>query len=328
LLGGFLALCSAAAFAAENAYARRGVITASVSQALAINIPIGVPILLVMVAAFGSFGSVLAFSPLAVFWLSLAGVLHFVWGRYCNYRAQKAMGAVLAAPVQQSSLLITLALSIWVLGEYMTPLRVAGIILVFLGPALAYERTKKQPEATAAPAKPKVFEPKYGEGYAFGILSAFGYGASPILVSLALENRGLQASLAAGLISYVAATLTFALILLLPGQLRHVRSLDREAAKWFVMSGIFVCTAQILRYMALAVAPASVVTPILRLSMIFRFHFARLFNPQHEVFGGKSVAATVVSLAGALALSVSVEAVQALLPLPEWALALLNWRWP
>jgi hypothetical protein len=71
-----------------------------------------------------------------------------------------------------------------------------------------------------------------------------------------------------------------------------------------------------------------VVAPILRLSMLFRFHFARLFNPEHEVFGGKAILATVVSLAGALALSVSTDAVQSLVPLPEGVAAVLNWRWP
>ena len=70
------------------------------------------------------------------------------------------------------------------------------------------------------------------------------------------------------------------------------------------ISGFFVCAAQMFRYMALAIAPVSVVAPIQRLSVLFRFWFARLFNPQHEVFGGKMVAATVVSLTGALALSV------------------------
>jgi hypothetical protein len=40
------------------------------------------------------------------------------------------------------------------------------------------------------------------------------------------------------------------------------------------------------------------------------------------------IAATVVSLLGALALSVSTELVQSLVPLPDWAKAVLNWRWP
>jgi hypothetical protein len=46
------------------------------------------------------------------------------------------------------------------------------------------------------------------------------------------------------------------------------------------------------------------------------------------MFGGRIVAATVLALAGALALSVSTDAVQSLLPLPEAARAMLNWKWP
>jgi hypothetical protein len=72
----------------------------------------------------------------------------------------------------------------------------------------------------------------------------------------------------------------------------------------------------------------SVVTPIQRLSLVFRLYFSRIINPQHELFGGRVMAATVVSLLGALALSVSTEVVQAVLPLPEWVKAVLNWRWP
>jgi drug/metabolite transporter (DMT)-like permease len=331
VLGGFLALISAASFAAESATVRRGVLTASVSQAMAITIPLGVPLFFVVLLLFGSFGSLFAFTPMAVFWLALAGVVHFVWGRYCNYRASKAVGANLVAPVQQLSLLVTLVLSIWILAEYLTPLRILGIVLVFIGPALAYEREKPK-DAVPPPAdireERKAFEPKYAEGYFWGLMSATGYGASPILVSLGLENRGLQISIAAGLISYLAATAAFALLMLWPGQIRHVRALDRESARWFVASGFFVCAAQMFRYMALAIAPVSVVTPIQRLSVLFRFWFARAFNPHHEVFGGKMVAATVVSLTGALLLSVSTQMVQSLLLLPPGLVDLLNWRWP
>ena len=46
MLGAFLALCSAATFALNNAFARRGVLTGSALQALAISVPIGVPMFL------------------------------------------------------------------------------------------------------------------------------------------------------------------------------------------------------------------------------------------------------------------------------------------
>jgi hypothetical protein len=83
-----------------------------------------------------------------------------------------------------------------------------------------------------------------------------------------------------------------------------------------------------LRYMALVLAPVSVVTPIQRISLLFRLYFSHIINPQHEVFGGRIVAATVVSLLGALALSISTELVQSVLPLPDWAKTFLNWHWP
>ena len=333
MLGGLLALLSAAAFAFETATARRGVVTASVTQALAITVPLGVPIFLVFAAAFGGLKLIAGFSAEAIACLAAAGVLHFAWGRYCNYRASKAMGANLVAPVQQSNMLVTLALAIWILGEHLTLLRIMGIGLVVLGPALTYDRTHHRTPDTIAGApiersKRTIFQPNYAEGYLFALLSSTGYGISPVLVRLALENKTLEAGVAGGLISYAAAAVAFAVVLLLPGQWRHVRALDRGAAKWFAISGVCVCFAQMLRYMALALAPVSVVTPIQRLSLVFRLYFSRIINPQHELFGGRIMAATVVSLLGALALSVSAEVVQAALPLPDWAKTMLNWRWP
>ena len=331
-------------FALDNATARRGVLTGSVAQALSITVPLGVPMLFAGALAFGYLGTIGEFSAAVILWLSLAGILHFVWGRYCNYRATKAMGSNLVAPVQQCSLIVTLALAIWILSERLTLLRLVGIGLVLLGPVLLYERADKSKDAGAGAADPAeataetdatieldqrpVFRPNYAEGYFFAALSSTGYGISPILVRLSLDGKGLDFSLAGSLISYLAATLAFAVVLLWPAQLRDVRAIGRESAKWFTVSGIFVCLAQTLRYMALAVAPVSVVAPIQRLSMVFRLYFSRLINPQHEQFGGRVAWATVVSLLGALALSVSTEMVQAMLPLPEWAKVALNWRWP
>jgi drug/metabolite transporter (DMT)-like permease len=331
VLGGLLALLSSAVFALESATARRGVVTASVTQALAITVPLGVPVFLIMATASGALSLIFGFSAGAIACLAVAGVLHFAWGRYCNYRAAKAMGANLVAPVQQSNMLVTLALAIWILGEQLTPLRVIGIGLVVLGPALTYERKRRNGAVVAsdAPVAPRrTFQPNYAEGYFWALLSSTGYGISPVLIRLALEDKGLQAGLAGGLISYTAAALAFALVLLWPGQWRHVRALDPAAARWFAISGVCVGLAHMLRYMALAIAPVSVVTPIQRLSLVFRLYFGRVINPEHELFGGRMIAATVVSLLGALALSVSTEIVQAVLPLPEWVKTVLNWRWP
>ena len=60
--------------------------------------------------------------------LCIAGITHFLVGRYANYRATKAMGANLVGPIVSSSLIITLFLAITFLDEVMTPARGLGII--------------------------------------------------------------------------------------------------------------------------------------------------------------------------------------------------------
>ena len=339
MLGGLLAICSAATFAFNNASVRRAVLTGSISQGMAITVPIGVPLFLLAALVTGHLGAVAGFSPTALAALALAGVLHFVWGRYCNYRATRAIGTNLVAPIQQVNLIVTLVLAVWLLGEYFTPLKIFGIGLILLGPTLTMSaREKRQPPAerdvsaekiTAIDAeKPAAFQPKYAEGYLFALLSASGYGLSPILVRVGLENQGLGVALAGGLVAYAAATAVMALAMLWPGQLRHVLSINRESAKWFTISGFLVFLSQMFLYMAMSVAPVTVVSPINRLSILFRLYFSRLLNPQHEVFGGSVIVATIVSLLGAVLLSLSTEVVQSLVPLPDEIVALLNWRWP
>ena len=94
-------------------------------------------------------------------------------------------------------------------------------------------------------------------------------------------------------------------------------SIDPVPAKWFVASGVLVTVSQMFFYMALVVAPVSVVMPILQLHLVFRFLMARLMNPHHEMFGGMMMLATALSMAGAAALSLDPEFVIAHVTLPE-----------
>lgn len=337
MLGALFALLSACMFGFNSASIRRGVLSGTVFQAIAITVPIGVPVFFLVAAAFGSLGMMTRFSHHAILLLAAAGVIHFIWGRYCNYRATQAMGAVLSGPVQQASLIVALGLAIGFLGESLTPLRALGIVLVILGPAIIlYAGKNKQAKAAKpqdldlneAPGAHSLFKPKYLEGYTFALLSSTGYGLSPVLVRLGVEHIGLQASAAAGLISYGAATLALVLALAWPGQWQHALATPAGAVKWFTLSGLFVAVSQVLRYMALAIAPVSVVTPIQRLSVLFRIYFSALLNREHEELGNVVILGTVLSLIGALALSVSLQMVLAWLPLPHFLVTAAHWRWP
>jgi drug/metabolite transporter (DMT)-like permease len=339
VLAGFLALLSAATFAFNNASLRRGVLTGSVWQAMVITVPLGLPVFLIAALLSGTLGTITEFSQYSVLILSASGILHFIWGRYCNYRATRAIGTNLTAPLQQVNLIISLGLAIIVLGEVLTPLRVLGMALVLAGPYFAMRSDKKPAaktiveEAAAASEvdpetadKPAPFVPKWTEGIIFSLLSATGYGTSPILIRLALEGRGLSYSVAAGLVAYLASTAFFALFLLWPGRIKEALSVNRESAKWFTISGILVSLSQLFLFMAQSIAPVTVTAPISRLSILFRLYFSRLLNPNHEVFGSQMIVGTIVSLSGALALSVSVDAVGGYLPAALQPV--LQWHWP
>jgi uncharacterized membrane protein len=329
MLGGLLSLLSAVTFAYANASVRRGVLTGTVLQAVGISLPVALPIFIVAMLPTGGFGVLAAFSARSWLLLVVAGVIHFAWGRYCNYRATKAIGANLVAPMQQYSLVITLVLAVLWLHEPLTLLRIFGIALVIAGPGLTLRRDKPA-ESEVAPETPSetTFIPQYAEGYMYSLLSAIGFGLSPILIGMAFEKKGIAVGIAGGFVSYLAATVALGLTLLLPGKWLDFRDIDRSTAKWFVVSGIAVCLSQMTRYMGLAVAPVSVVSPIQRLSLVFRIYFGWWLNPKHEVFGGRVVGGTIISLVGAVALSVSTDDLTHMLALPAWLAGPLAWHWP
>ncbi|HZO47804.1 MAG TPA: DMT family transporter [Xanthobacteraceae bacterium] len=339
MLGAVFAALSAASFGLNNNLTRRGVLTGSVAQAQAIGVPIGVPMFFLFALISGGLGAITTFSHDALLIMAATGVLHFICGRYCNYRSVKAMGANLSGPVVQLSLIVSLLLAVTVLQEGLTPLRVLGIALVILGPLLMHGSEPAPAagvDAVAAAggrsmaAGPPPFQPRYAEGYLFGLLAAACYGVSPILIRSVVERGGLADSMAAGLVSYCAATTVIALMMVWPGQLRHVLSIDRVPAKWFLAAGVMVTISQMFFYLALATAPVSVVLPILQLHLVFRYVIGRGLNPHHEVVGRKMMAATVLSVAGATALALDPEFMIAQLSqhmtLPEPLVAMLRWR--
>jgi drug/metabolite transporter (DMT)-like permease len=317
VLGGILALLSAASFAITNASVRRGVLSGSAVQATTLSIPVGVPLFLAALSLSGTLDVFGRLPRASVIAFGITGISHFVVGRYANYRAIGAIGTNLAGPVMQLNLVVSLTLAILFLGETLTPLRILGILLVFAGPAVVTR-------ASARAARPANFTPRMAEGYLFAGLAALCYGATPVMLRFAGGGRGLEAVLAGGVISSATASVAVLVLLLLPGHWREIRAVNAKAARWFLFSAVMVYVSQIFYYMAIALVPVTVVAPISALSNIMRIHVSRWLNPQHEVFGTEIVLATAVSFLGVLVLTASVDT----LPLPaSWA-AFLSWRWP
>ena len=315
LLGAVLAILSAATFALTNATGRRGVITGTPAQGMVISMPVGLACFLALALLTGGLQAFSRFSTSALVSLSAAGVLHFVLGRYCNFRASQAAGVNLTAPVMQLNAVVTLILAVVILREPCTMLQVAGAILMVTG-SLVTQRAS-QPTSPSKPHDASAFRPRVAAGFFFASIAALAYGTSPIIVRQALLGSGPLGGLAGGSVAYAAATVAVAFGLLIPSLRRNVMNVSGENVRWFVYSGIFVAAAQGFLYSALAVAPIMLVIPLLQLSLVFRFLFALLLNPHHEVFGFLVVFGSVVSIAGACAVSIDTDLILHALAIPE-----------
>jgi len=314
-LGAVLAVLSAATFALTNATARRGVITGTPVQGMVISIPVGLACFLTTALLTGALQSLDRLEASAIVSLSAAGLMHFVLGRYCNYRSSQAAGVNLTAPVIQLNAVVTLVLAVVALREPCTMLQLAGGVLMLAG-SLVTQRAS-QPASAGKPKSLATFAPRIAAGFFFAAIAAVMYGTTPIIVRLALHDAGPLSGLAGGSVAYAAATVAVAFGLLIPSLRRNVMEVSGENARWFVYSGIFVAVAQGLLYSALAVAPIMLVAPLLQLSLVFRFLFAFLLNPHHEVFGMLVVIGSVVSIAGASAIAIDTDLILHALSVPE-----------
>jgi drug/metabolite transporter (DMT)-like permease len=318
MLGALLAVLSAASFAATTAAGRRGVITGTPAQGMVLSNPVGVLCFLFAAVTAGEITRIMEFPPTAAAWMAGVGILHFVVGRYANFRASQSAGVNLSAPVVQLNVVVTLAMAVIFLAEPCTVLQILGAGVMLTG---AFITGRESPSNNGRP----VFSPRHAEGFLFAALAALAYGTSPIMTRTALQRSGPSSAICGGLIAYGAATAAVAIMVLVSRSLRrNVASLQPENFRWFVYSGVAVAVAQGLTYAALSLAPIMVVIPLLQLSLVFRLFFSVSVNPHHEVFGLKVIIGSVISTVGACAVAVDTELIVAALRLPETLAQLLR----
>ena len=147
LLGILYAALGAFTFALNNVAMRRGVVTGG----MAMTVPIGGFSFLVMTVAFGELSQLVVFPSGALAWLAGQGIVHFVLGRYSNYKSNQLMGVNLAAPVVQLQVPFAMMLAVAMLHEKFTMLQVIGSVLMLGGSLVTQSKTKKTSAALPGP---------------------------------------------------------------------------------------------------------------------------------------------------------------------------------
>jgi drug/metabolite transporter (DMT)-like permease len=345
LLGVLYAALGAFTFALNNVAMRRGVVTGSVLQGMALTVPIGGLSFLVMTIAFGELDQLVVFPMAALGWLSCQGVVHFVLGRYCNYKSNQLMGVNLTAPVVQLQVPFAMLFAVVLLHEKFTVLQAIGSVLMLGGSFITQGNTGKarrqaaarliaatpipmapSREKLAAPVPKPIFQPRVVSGYFFGLGAALCYGGSPLMARQAFLEAPDVSTAAGGCLAYTAATLFFLLILLKPGAWAHIKSLKRENLPWFLSSAVLVAISQAFVYASLAVAPLMVVTPILQLSLVFRLFLSQLINREHEVMNTAVLIGAFTAVLGSILVSLDTDELTRLLDLPPSLTDFLHYR--
>lgn len=319
MLGVLFAVLSSLSFGFSTIAARRGVVGSSASYGLYITVILGVPLFAVAAAATGQLLNTLDLSWTALGLLAGSGVVHFLIGRYCNYRCIDAIGANRSQPIQMTNTLYSVVVAVILLGEQLNGYMIAGIGLTLVGPLVMVERSRESAAAPRAvtgsgasrPApesgerKPNAAtDPRMAEGYFFGFLSALAYGTSPIMIRYALQDTGL--GIAGGMVAYIAAAAVLVASLAIPGRVNDLRGFNVGVIPVFLASGVAVFLAQLFRYAALAIAPVSLVTPLARLGIVFTPTLGYIFNRRLESFSPRVLTGIALSTLGVVLLAIGI----------------------
>lgn len=290
----FALVCSAFG-GISNVGLRRGALTGLALQGLVITVLIGVPLFFIAALVSGQIFRYASISPTNYLILALAGVIHYVVGRYTIIRAVDAIGTTRATPALQLSTLVSVMAAIFFLSETVTLLMSIGIFLVIVGPLIALQKT-------AQPASSEEPTPRLLAGYTWCVINALAFGISPVLIRHALEDSGAGLGILGGLVAYVAGAILLLPIILSPARLRGMVRMDRVSQRWFLFAALTLFLGHMFYFLALSQSPVSVVIPLMQSRAIFSLLFAFVLSRQVESFSPKVLSGIAISVVGAISL--------------------------
>ena len=185
----------------------------------------------------------------------------------CYFRALQIGDVNRVVPVDKTSTVLTILLALIFLGEGVTPIKTAAMVLIMAGTWLMIE--KKQSTASSAA----------GHGwfwYAAG--SAFFASLTSILGKIGVSDIG--SNLGTAIRTTVVLVMAWGMVFL-EGKQRQVVLVPRRELGFLCLSGLATGASWLCYYRALQDGPASVVAPVDKLSILVTVAFSAV------VFGEK-----------------------------------------
>ena len=291
--------CGSALFAGLTAIlAKLGIRQTDSDVATAIRTIVVLAFSWLMVAVVGSFDQIAAVSPRTLLFLVLSGLATGAsW--LCYFRALSLGDVNKVVPIDKSSIVLTLILSFIVLGEPISPWKLAGIVLIAAGTWLMIERKPSAADgapkaggedaAVDATTDEKGTVAKGSHGWMlYAVLSAVFASLTAILGKIGIS--GVESNLGTAIRTCVVLAMAW-VVVLVEGKLPLVRKVPRGELGWICLSGIATGASWLCYYRALHDGFASVVVPIDKLSVLVSIVFARI------VFGERLTRRSAIGLA-------------------------------
>ncbi|HNX62471.1 MAG TPA: EamA family transporter [Candidatus Limiplasma sp.] len=233
----------------------------------------------------GSVGQLSSVSAKTWLFLALSGLATGAsW--LCYFRALQLGDVNKVTPIDKSSTVLTMLLAFLFLGESLTWLKAAAMVLIGAG---AYLMIQRKREAVPAAEKGKPRKNPAWLLYALG--SAVFASLTAILGKIGIEgvNSTLGTAIRTGVVLVMAWAIVFG-----RGKQKTIRQIDGRSYLFLILSGFATGGSWLCYYRALQTGPASVVVPIDKLSILVSVLFARIaFNERLTIKAGAGLAMIV-----------------------------------
>lgn len=292
-LGVGIATVAAMAFASQYLFVRVGTTEGSVSDVMLVslvcNVAVAVPLAIVFTPV--------ALTPVSAASFVAAGIVGSLLARVFEFKSVEMIGASRTSPVVAANVLFATILAIVVLDESVSTTHLIGIVLVVGGVALLSWETSARDESILSLRDA-------GVALSLPLLAAGFIGLEPIVVNFGY-NEGTSA-LTGFAVKAVAGLVGFVGYRWIAGAEPMAAVLDRPGFAFHVGAGLSNTVGIGLYFVALSIAPVSIVMPLLQSGPLFVLVFSLVLLPQHlERITPRLIAAAVTVVIGAMLVSLS-----------------------
>ena len=241
----------------------------------------------IMVFIVGSANTITDITPKSLIFLILSGIATGAsW--ICYFRALSVGDVNKVVPVDKSSTVLTVLLAIILFGETNhLAVKLIGTALLAVGIFLMIEKKKADAKQTKAVWLP----------YAIG--SAVFAALTSILAKVGIE--GVESNLATAIRTGVVLVMAW-LIVLIKGNPKQLRSLDKKELGFIALSGLATGGSWLCYYYAIQNGVVSVVVPIDKMSVVITVVFS--YFVFKEKLSRKAVIGLILMVLGTLAMAI------------------------